>query len=106
MRAIAGHQQPAGETCFHQVKSRTGRRLHELRKKDIQVAIEGGARCRIAFDLACESGCVDAPRMAGTLNEGAQRRHIDAEQQRHSQHSFVADQADLELPAADARSDQ
>ena len=74
MRAIACHQQPASQTRFHQMKSCAGRRLHELCKEDIQVAIEGGARGRIAFDLACERGGVDAPRVAGALHQRAQRR--------------------------------
>jgi hypothetical protein len=44
--------------------------------------------------------------MAGPLHERAQRRHIDAEQQRHTQHPFVPDQADLESLAVGSGRDQ
>ena len=56
MRAILGHQQPAGKPCLDHVESRTARGLRELAQMDEHIAVDLALQRRAAPEFAAE-GC-------------------------------------------------
>ena len=55
VRAILGHEQPAGEAGFNHMEAGAGRRLRELRQLDEGVAVHPAFERRPVFELAGEA---------------------------------------------------
>ena len=106
VRAILGHQQPAGEPGLDHVEARAGRRLRELAQMNEDIAVDLALQRRAASELAAEGRGAHSQRRSRALHDRTHRRHVDAERERNPEHAFVSDQADFERGGIVDRHDQ
>ena len=96
VRAIAGHQQPAGQPRLHQMKVRAYGGQRHLTRYHVEIAVQLPSKRRAALQLPAKRRCHDPPRRTPSLHDRPLRRDIDPEEQRRPQHAFIADESHLE----------
>ena len=92
---VVRYQQPAGKPLFQAMVDVASRRLHDLCLQGLAVAQQELAQGGIRVDLAGEVLGSHPQRGSGKLHLGFDERSVDACEQRHPEHAFATDHADL-----------
>jgi hypothetical protein len=96
---IAGHQQPSRQPRLNEMVAGARRGPGELTQQNVHVAVQAAPQRRAAFELMRKVRGVDAPGPAGALHKSAQWRSAHSQNERDSEHAFVAHEPNLELGA-------
>src|SRR5208282_215255 len=96
VRAILGHQQPAGKPRLDHVEASTSGSLRELAYLDKDISVGFALQRLTASEFAAERWRVHAQRKSGALYHCSHRRLVHAEHKWNPEHAFVSDKTDFE----------
>src|SRR5437868_10948359 len=94
--AVMRHQEPATAALLYGVGAVTHRGLRDLYHQGLSVPPQNAGQLRLSLDMLPEGPRAHAEGFPRNLRKCFERRAINAQEKRDSEHAFVADRGHLD----------